>query len=587
MYVKSTLDMVETLDTPTEVTMSASNRRLTVAWGEVPDATSYKIAVRPKNELVPTWREHTATSSPYTIESMWAMSGMEYEVRVAAVSARGHSEWSAPVSITAPVLQAAPADAVSIPSSPVVGEFRVVGVNSQRPFANRSPWHWFISCADGSDPKVLPRRHALPSWKYFMDPSMEGKRLSVQVDYDKEGVSYSATAELGIVEATGVLTTHLYDLQTAWIWLRDRWDHMADTYVRGGAIAPLGNDLLVVTPWGRFNLIRPTTGEVVPLKGNVPMNKAGLLAHPDKDNILLNRFQVADILLKRRSAGRYELFVAHHHFTSACLRFRLSATTLRHRGADVSVSPKWRTIYDAEPCLKTASVQAGGRMLTDGPDHLLVVPGPHLVNEDAQDPASHLGKLVRVEIETGRAEVLASGLRNPQGLTRDAAGRLWGTDHGPQGGDELNVLEPGGNYGWPRVSYGVGYGSRVNVSQAEAVGSHDGFAKPVFAWVPSIGISSLIVNDERWFPLWRDDLLIGSLSGTQGSGHALFRVRRDGTDVQYVERIGVGCPLRYLGCRVRDLAQMPDRRLALLLDGGLVYLLSRSYDHCADEAQWD
>ena len=346
MYVKRTPDIeFPTLGRPTEVAVGASNRRLTVAWREVPDATSYTIAVRPKNELVPTWREYAATSSPYTVESMWAMSGMEYEVRVAAVSARGHSEWSAPVSITAPVLQAAPADAVSIPSSPVVGEFRVVGVNSQRPFANRSPWHWFISCADGSDPKVLPRRHALPSWKYFMDPSMEGKRLSVQVDYDKEGVSYSATAELGIVEATGVLTTHLYDLQTAWIWLRDRWDHMADTYVRGGAIAPLGNDLLVVTPWGRFNLIRPTTGEVVPLKGNVPMNKAGLLAHPDKDNILLNRFQVADILLKRRSAGRYELFVAHHHFTSACLRFRLSATTLRHRGADVSVSPKWRTIY--------------------------------------------------------------------------------------------------------------------------------------------------------------------------------------------------------------------------------------------------
>ena len=194
MYVKSTLDMVETLDTPTEVAVTAANRRLTVAWGEVPDATSYKIAVRPKNEFVPTWREHTATSAPYTIK-MWAMSGMEYEVRVAAVRGRGHSEWSAPVSITAPVLQAAPADAVSIPSSPLMLEPIVVGVNSQRPFENRSPWHWFISCADGSDRKVLPRRRALPSYKYFMDPSMEGKRLSVQVDYDKEGVSYSAMAE--------------------------------------------------------------------------------------------------------------------------------------------------------------------------------------------------------------------------------------------------------------------------------------------------------------------------------------------------------------------------------------------------------
>ena len=108
---------------------------------------------------------------------------------------------------------------------------------------------------------------------------MEGKRLSVQVDYDKEGVSYSATAVLGIVGAAQTLTTHLYDLQSSWVWLR--WDR-----ARGGAIAPLGNDLLVATPWGQFDLVRPT-GEVAHLKGNVPMNKAELLAHPDKENFRL------------------------------------------------------------------------------------------------------------------------------------------------------------------------------------------------------------------------------------------------------------------------------------------------------------
>ena len=210
----------------------------------------------------------------------------------------------------------------------------------------------------------------------------------------------------------------------------------------------------------------------------------------------------------------------------------------------------------------------------DGPDHLLVATGPHGQDKYAQDPASHLGKLVRVETETGHTAVLARGLRNPQGLTRDEVGHLWETEHGPQGGDELNVLEPGGNYGWPQVSYGVEDGSRVNVSRAGAVGRHDGFIKPVFAWVPSIGISSLIVNDKHLFPLWKDDLLIGSLAG-----HALFRVRRDSTEVQYIERIEVGN-------RIRDLAQMPDRRIALLVDGGRVHFLRRSYAHCGDES-WD
>ena len=579
MYAKSTPDKVEArrielpvLGTPTEVAVSAANRRLTVAWREILGVASYKIAVRLKNELVPTWREYPTPSSPYTIANMWAMSGMEYEVRVAAVNARGHSEWSAPVSITAPVLQAAPAGAIRVLSSPLVGEPTAVGLGLQRPFANRSRWHWLICSADGLDCKVLPKHQYQPSWEYFMEPAMYGKHLSVQVDYDKEGVSYSATMGLGVVgaarRATRGLTTHLYELETSWVWLR--WDIARG----GGAIAPLGNDLLVVTPWGRFNLIRPT-GEVAHLKGNIPMNQAGLLAYRAKANFRLDWFRVVDILLKRHSAGRYELFVTHHYFTGECLRFRLSATTLLQQGADVSVSSEWRTILDAEPCVRSTSNQAGGRMLTDGPDHLLVAIGDHRHSKYAQDPASHLGKLVRVEIATGRAETLALGLRNPQGLARDGHGTLWETEHGPQGGDELNVLVPGGNYGWPQVSYGVGYGSRVNVPRAAEVGLHDGFIKPVFAWVPSIGISSLIVNDERLFPLWKDDLLISSLRD-----RALFRVRRDGTDMQYVERIKVGY-------RIRDLAQMPDRRIALLADGGWVHFLRRSYAHCGDESEWD
>ena len=555
--VNSPSDKVEALGVPTGVAMSASNRRLTVAWREMLGAASYKIAIRLKNELVPKWREYMTPSSPYTIANMWAMSGMAYEVRVAAVNARGQSEWSAPVSMTAPALQAAPADAISAFSPPVVGEVVAVDLHSQRPFANRSRWHWLICSADGLDRKVLPWRQPGESRHYFMEPVMQGKRLSVQVDYDKEGVSYSATTALGIVGAARVLTTHLYDLQSSWAWLR--WDR-----AWGGAIAPLGDDLLVATPHGRFALVRPT-GEVAYLEGNVPMNQAELLAHPDR-----RRFRVADILLKRHSAGRYELFVTHHYLTGECMRFRLSATTLLQQGADVSVSPEWRTILDAEPCLSAAAnlIQAGGRMLMDSPDHLLVVIGTHNQNKYAQDPASHLGKLIRVEIETGHTAVLARGLRNPQGLTRDEAGHLWETEHGPEGGDELNVLVAGGNYGWPQVTYGVEYGSKVNVPRAAEVGRHDGFIKPVFAWVPSIGISSVIVNDERLFPLWRDDLLIGSLSGTQGSGYALFRVRRDGTDVQYVERIEVGN-------RIRDLAQMLDSRLALLVDGGRVHFLRR------------
>ena len=582
--VKSPPDKVEgrRIQPKSEVAVRVSDRRLTVAWGEMPGATSYKIAVRPKNELVPAWREYTSGSSPDTIAAMWAMSGMEYEVRVAAVHAHRHSEWSAPVSMTAPVLQAAPADAIGISQPPYfVGEFITVGLDSQRPVANQSLFYWSVCNADGSGCKLLPRiqgqYQSESDWKYFMMPETQGKRVSVQVDYDKDGVSYSATAVLGVVGAARPreLATHLYALDMNGAYFR-RWDGAGWEDARGGASAPLGNDLLVATPWGKLALVRPNR-EVAYLEGNVPMNRAELQAHPDKANFRLNEFRVADILLKQHSAGRYELFVTHHYFTGECLRFRLSSTTLLQQGTTVAVSSAWRTIFDAEPCLSAASDQAGGRMLTDGPDHLLVVIGDHLGDTYrnpflSQASDSHLGKLVRIEIETGRAETLASGLRNPQGLARDGHGTLWETEHGPRGGDELNVLEPGGNYGWPLVTYGVGRRKTIIGSNDEDVGRHDGFIEPVFAWVPSIGISNLVVNDERWFPLWKDDLLISSLGG-----HSLFRACRNGAAVRYVERIRVDE-------RIRDLAYMPDGRIALLADGGKVYFLSRSHAYCNDEA---
>ena len=145
----------------------------------------------------------------------------------------------------------------------------------------------------------------------------------------------------------------------------------------------------------------------------------------------------------------------------------------------------------------------------------------------------------------------------------------------------MNLLEPGVDYGWPAVSYGIWYGGNLlRTVPEELTGKHAGFARPVFAWVPSIGVSAMIVNDERWFPLWKDDLLIGSLSGGGGgrNGRSIFRVRRNGTNVQYVERIEVGY-------RVRDLTWMPDGRMALLADGGRVHFLSRSAMYCGKQSR--
>ena len=337
----------------------------------------------------------------------------------------------------------------------------------------------------------------------------------------------------------------------------------------GGAMESLADDLLVATPRGRLALIS-SSGAVEYLDGQVPMvGEAGI------EIPATSRARVADILLKEHSSGRFELFVSHHYFTGECFLFRVSSTTLLRDGPEVEMSDAWRTVFDARPCFRPgfAGHEAGGRLLTDDPDHLLVLVGHHGVRDyELMEYQDDLGKLLRIEIRTGGAEMLTRGHRNPQGLARDAAGDLWAAEHGPRGGDELNLLEPGRHYGYPQVSYGLPYTDDFSVREYGTEGRHDGFTRPVFAWAPSPGISALAVNERRGFPLWDDDLLIASLSGTSyidgiSGGHSIFRVRRRGRIVQYVERILVG------DGGIRDLTFLPDGRLALLLDSGRVKLL--------------
>ena len=572
------------------------------------------VAVRAADGIVPfAWTEYDAVSPPYTVADTWAMSGVSYEVRVAAVAAGGRPAWWSPtVTVTAPVLQPAPAGAIGQPPlrPRAVGQDVKVSL-SHRGFTNRSPWRWSVCAVDGSDCRLLPLQRR--TWHYVIGTEAYDKRLRVQVDYDQGGVSRSASADLGVVgppppsvvrlpppsvvqasracprrlaagrtdgdgaapDGTTVeVETHLHALT---VEQPIRFGIDGDTGWRGGAVDVLCDDLLVVTAWGRMVLVSGREARF--LDGRVPMWSPELggvrvpeleQRHPGFNPAY---FRVADVLLRPRAAGLWWLFVTHHYADAECIGFRLSSTAVRREGERVVVSPAWTTVLDFEPCTNLeGGDQAGGRMLPDGPNHLLAVVGDHNSQHLPQHPESNLGKLLRIDTGTGRAEVLAVGLRNPQGLAWDAEGVLWETEHGPRGGDELNVLEAGGNYGWPLASHGVHYDRLPVGGRDDAAGGHDGFASPVFFWTPSIGISSVVVNDARFFPLWRDDLLVGSLGARR-----LFRVRRDGTDVKSVEQI-------YRGSLIRDMAQMLDGRIALFdsLDGS-VRFLSRSAAWCRGE----
>ena len=375
------------------------------------------------------------------------------------------------------------------------------------------------------------------------------------------------------------ISSHLYQIQARAVELEEFTDS-------GGAIEPLGENLLLVTPRGRIALVH-ADGEVEYLPQRVPMNETAL-----EDPTLPVGFRESDILLHEETPERFTLFVSHHYFAGECIEFRISSISLRldHEGAEISDG--WKTEFTATPCiiddlfgynedgvLMRGGRHSGGRMLMDGDDQLLVVTGDHTWHETLghsaetlplAGPDSHLSKLIRIELTSGKAEVVANGFRNPQGFARDAEGNLWQTEHGPQGGDELNLLRPNLHYGWPYVTLGIRYGNKT-WPYSKAQGRHDSFEKPAFSWTPAIGISNLIVSDSQQFPMWKGDLLIGSLAA-----HSLFRVRLHEERVVYVEQIR-------MDFRIRDITQMPDGRIALLYDNARIHFLQRAPVDCQAE----
>lgn len=204
------------------------------------------------------------------------------------------------------------------------------------------------------------------------------------------------------------------------------------------------------------------------------------------------------------------------------------------------------------------------------------------IRNQAQNLGSHLGKIVRINDDGSipkdnpfvnnagaRPEIYSYGHRNAQGLVRDpVSGRLYATEHGSQGGDELNLIQAGQNYGWPKVTYGVEYGAaRTPISPNQ---SGPGFVDPLAVWSPAIAPSGLAVVRSKKYRGWDGDILAGGLRLDQGRG-ALIRVDLDASGkVLGQERIELG------DVRVRDVRQGPD---------GYVYVLTTAMRNFRDKGQ--
>lgn len=230
-----------------------------------------------------------------------------------------------------------------------------------------------------------------------------------------------------------------------------------------------------------------------------------------------------------------------------------------------------RVIFRQAP--KVASqLHCGSRIVVARDGRLFVGLGDRFSRkDDAQTLDNHHGKTVRIEAD-GKApadnpfvgkpgalpEIWSLGHRNIQGAAlHPATGELWTVEHGPQGGDELNVTEAGKNYGWPLVTYGRNYGIGTRIGEE---GPKPGYEQPLRHWVPtSIAPSGLAFVTSDRYPAWKGSLLLGALRA-QG----LVRLTLDGRKVTGEERL-----LDSLNARIRDVRQGPD---------GFVYVLTDSAD---------
>lgn len=202
---------------------------------------------------------------------------------------------------------------------------------------------------------------------------------------------------------------------------------------------------------------------------------------------------------------------------------------------------------------------------TDNPDIGRNFSGRVLrINRDGSIPADNPW----LSRATVAATTYAHGLRDPEGAAiNPATGELWVTDHGPQGGDEINIIKPGHNYGWPDVSYGVQYDfqrtdGRKNVPVGNGKTSMPGVDEPAYFWVPDIAPSGMLFYTGDLFPAWKGNLFIGALEG-----QALVRLVLNGDRIAAEERL-----LTERNMRVRDVRQGPDGAIYLLSSAGLLRL---------------
>ncbi len=329
-----------------------------------------------------------------------------------------------------------------------------------------------------------------------------------------------------------------------------RTETIASGLARPWSIAFLPDDRFLVTERAGHLRLVGADGHLSPPLEGVPEVRNGILGG------------LLDIVLDPDFAANGLLYVSYLEPRGRASGLAIVRARLQDDPVPALADPQ--VIFRATPDI-AEDTNLGGRMIFGGDGFLYVTVGDRFQRQAAQDLSNHLGKVIRIRSDGGipgdnpflmmpqaRPEIFAYGMRNPLGLGRDSAGRVWEVEDGPKGGDELNLLRPGANYGWPVITYGRDYDDKpIGSGTARA-----GMEQPVYYWDPSIAVSGMTFYDGTLFPDWNGDIFVSALKGQRLSRLGLSA----GHVVQEEQLLGE------IKARIRDVREGPDGALYILTD---------------------
>ena len=352
------------------------------------------------------------------------------------------------------------------------------------------------------------------------------------------------------------------EIDTALLPLKIRGIRISEHYSTpkvGGAITTLGNTVIVLDRLGNIYSYEPHSGNLKKLLfPELPNNISDYLSQP---NAIVDDKRFRAYSIKFLNSAKL-LAVSHEYFDKQYKKSRLAISVIHIDEKALQPTDTWKTIFlgDVEP--DGPNEEGGGILAVRGRDKIFLSVGDYGIVDPAvsQDPNSRLGKILELDVDTQNVKTLSLGHRNPEGLVITTGGTLLSTEHGPAGGDELNVVVEGANYGWPIVTLGTGYNS-YSWRNTKITGSHAGYQSPIFAWVPSIAVSNLI-EVQGFDQRWDGDLLVASLKA-----QSLFRLRLNKDSILYSEPI-------WIGQRIRDIAQLQDGTIVFWTDDTALQFIS-------------